>query len=494
MESQFCDYTKIIEISKSKHDALSSLLYEIIKYCDIDKESYMIIGSYGLRDYREIGDLDVMMNSDQYKKLTKLTDKKITTGKMKSNNQPFWKLDFTDEYNKIIPNTNDFSIEIFDQNPDDGFPDKNFSLNKLKKENGLDRDKNGNYFFNLKTLLAWKKTMSRDKDLKDIQIIEKLFQEHEAYPLTLKIEPLYKNKYMLYRYNIANQKWRCVKNSSHDNTCFDFLEKPIKKDNIKIISYNIWGALKDMNSPLFAFDMRAKAVSDILETENADIICLQEVSKIWIEYLLDQKWLQNKYYCTEKDGERVNIKFGLSNVIFSKFPLANITEYGLISMQMDMALYVEILVNGQNISLVTSQLHSQSEFREFRIMQLLTIFGIILKDKEQAIFVGDYNFGDDIYKWKENQYIDKSFQDAYRNLYPDASKNQGYTEDTNINIMRYMIKKSNKQERFDKLMYKGVNIKPTSFEILGKNQIGSVENIAIWPSDHFAISVVFGLK
>lgn len=323
-----------------------------------------------------------------------------------------------------------------------------------------------------------KKRVAKKRVAKKRNVLQK--GGNETYSLTLEIIPIYKNSLSLYRYDTNSKEWNYVKN-----------EKRVNKKQMKILSYNLWGALKDSNSPLFAFDNRSKCIIKLLKSCNADVLCLQEVSKVWLEYLLNNDWLKKNYYCTEKNGDRVHIKFGLGNVIFSKFPLDNIIEYGLASLQMDTALYAEILVNDKTISLVTSQLHSQSEYTDFRIIQLKTIFNDILREKENAIFVGDYNFGDNVQKWKENNYLDKSYKDAYRDLYPDNGKNPGYTEDTEINEMRYMMKKSHKQERFDKLMYKSNFITPIKFDIIGKDKIGSVtfENskIGIWPSDHFGI-------
>ena len=72
------------------------------------------------------------------------------------NNQTRWFLDLTHEYNKVDPEANDFSIEIFKKYPDVGFPTDDFSLNKLLSS-GLDTDQFGHMYFNLKSLLAWKK-------------------------------------------------------------------------------------------------------------------------------------------------------------------------------------------------------------------------------------------------------------------------------------------------------------------------------------------------
>jgi endonuclease/exonuclease/phosphatase family metal-dependent hydrolase len=316
-----------------------------------------------------------------------------------------------------------------------------------------------------------------------------------THTLTLKIQTLYKDNLGLYRYDDSKEEWRCVKNNIKDE-CFAFLptDISINKDELKLVSYNIWGALKDTTLPLFAFDIRSDAVNDLLREQDADIIFLQEVSEQWLDYLQSQDWIRKNYYCTEKNGKRITTTFGISNVIFSKLPLANVTAYGLLSMQMDEALYVETIINNQHYYFITSQLHSTEEFRDFRIMQLETIFNLLLKDKQNAIFIGDYNFGDGE-KWIENDYLDKSYTDAYRVLYP---KEDGFTEDTHINEMRYMVKEKHKQERFDKMLFRSDKLIVDKFEIFGKEHVGTVKykgkDVGIWPSDHFGISIKLTIK
>ena len=53
----------------------------------------------------------------------------------------------------------------------DGFPNETFSLQKLTENNKLDTDENGHQFYNIKTLLEWKKTLNREKDKADIELI-----------------------------------------------------------------------------------------------------------------------------------------------------------------------------------------------------------------------------------------------------------------------------------------------------------------------------------
>lgn len=159
-----------------KYQKLSDILKLLINYCNINNKKYMIIGSYSIRDYREINDLDMNMEANEWNKLTKLVNMGLGIIEI-YNNQYRYFFDMTEEYKKIDPNANDFSIEIFKKEMSTGFPDDTFSIEYLIKNKGLDKDNNKHLFFNKETLLRWKKTMNRAKDQKDIELLETLIKK-----------------------------------------------------------------------------------------------------------------------------------------------------------------------------------------------------------------------------------------------------------------------------------------------------------------------------
>jgi len=145
--------------------------------CNIDQRKYYILGSYALREHRAISDLDINIDATEFMKLSTACDK--NTGQIQIyNNQIRWFVDYTDTYNQLTGlNETDFSIEAFMKQPNEGFPNSTYSLNKLVRTNGLDIDNFGHQHFSLKTLLKWKKKMNRDKDKKDIIIIKTIISE-----------------------------------------------------------------------------------------------------------------------------------------------------------------------------------------------------------------------------------------------------------------------------------------------------------------------------
>ena len=190
--SKFIDIIKSKD--KTKHDKLAEILAIIIKENDIKPDSYFILGSYALREARTINDLDINMDYDEFTKLPK------EYGKVEQyNNQIRWFFDLTDLYREHADSqANDFSIEIFQKKPFEGYPDEKYSLKYLKDTNGLSKDKFGHQFFSLETLIKWKTQMGRAKDKPDIELANRLLQ--------LGGGNNYKYKYMKYKTLYLNLK------------------------------------------------------------------------------------------------------------------------------------------------------------------------------------------------------------------------------------------------------------------------------------------------
>lgn len=164
----------------TKSNKLSDILKLVVDNCNISQNKYVIIGSYGIRRYREIGDLDVIMERTEWNKLAQLVDQGV--GRFETyNGQNRYFLDLTDAYKKMDPTANDFSIEIFSKELNEGYPNNHFSIEYLHAHNGLTRDENNHPHFTRKTLLKWKKTTNRPKDVPDIKLIEFLVEKYKTH-------------------------------------------------------------------------------------------------------------------------------------------------------------------------------------------------------------------------------------------------------------------------------------------------------------------------
>jgi hypothetical protein len=168
----------ILDKKLKKYQKLSKILkYIFVDIAGINQKKYYILGSFSIREYRTISDLDINLDISEFLKLEKVVEKNM--GKIEFyNGQIRWFYDLTSEYNKLTKsNENDFSIEAFQKFPNEGFPNNKFSLNYLTKNNLFNKDENGHQFFNLKTLLKWKMTMNRPKNQDDIVLIKSIIMK-----------------------------------------------------------------------------------------------------------------------------------------------------------------------------------------------------------------------------------------------------------------------------------------------------------------------------
>jgi hypothetical protein len=83
----------------------------------------------------------------------------------------------------------------------------------------------------------------------------------------------------------------------------------------------------------------------------------------------------------------------------------------------------------------------------------------------------------------ENHWIAAPYCDVWPALRPDED---GFTEDTSINLMRYDMKDKHRHVRFDRVLLKGRSWAASEIELLGKAPI-SAELPRVFPSDHFGV-------
>lgn len=309
-------------------------------------------------------------------------------------------------------------------------------------------------------------------------------------------------------------------------------------NNLKICSWNIWGLLK-YKQPFMTWSLN-KRINNIVDTiinEDIDILCLQEVStpvyKILRERIGDRYYFYEENINTEKTlplrNRSLEILF-LSKIRayrYQNFLLGGNLDYknNLSILEFpNMVLFGCYFQAGSKYSI--GQEKKWFHYSRCRSEQLDILFQEILKYKqEKMVILGDINFHLDghVSNWPEVRNLqnlkDFGFIDSYRSLFPDIEAYPGYTEDTEVNLMRYNSKFVEKQFRYDGILSKG--LRPLDCKIIGTNQIRltideianmidqfvyvenkdkvrvakSAENpegtLALWPSDHFGILTVF---
>merc|ERR1712130_1001712 len=110
-------------------------------------------------------------------------------------------------------------------------------------------------------------------------------------------------------------------------------------------------------------------------------------------------------------------------------------------------LELEVEVNGSPFKISTVHLESLPPNHAARSEQLRLATNYLRKSEVPSLLMGDFNFCST--NEEENKNIPADFMDVWPQVRPNDN---GWTEDTHINIMRYNQKQKHKQVRFDRVL------------------------------------------
>jgi endonuclease/exonuclease/phosphatase family metal-dependent hydrolase len=292
------------------------------------------------------------------------------------------------------------------------------------------------------------------------------------------------------------------------------------------MTYNIWGLPPKNDFVLKLMKIRINNIINIIKKNNPDIICFQEVSLIPFNILKNKLSIIYKYHY-EKDyyfNEINNRNREVETIIFSKYPISNYQVYGLdgnlrYNNSIIRAEYNNFILYNTYLQAGSSKSPGQENYwfhyTRCRIDQLNRIKELIDKETKPVIICGDFNFHlDGGEEWLEYNEIKNYFKDSWKEI----RKDNGFTEDTDINVMRWNLKFQEKKVRYDGILYKGDKIIPLFSKLVGKKPIplnkimtklfiknfisdeyykikyNNNNNINIFPSDHFGVITKFKIQ
>lgn len=232
---------------------------------------------------------------------------------------------------------------------------------------------------------------------------------------------------------------------------------------ITLVTYNVWFGE-------YFPDERRAALMRILRAADADIIGLQEVTPGLLAYLRAQDWLRDGYHFAEVSVSPYGV------MVLSRRPVQRFVEHPLPT-RMGRSL---VLAELEDLAVGVVHLESLS-YAETRRRQLEKIFPI-LDEYPHAVLMGDFNMCS---TWDENRHLDSRFVDIWPALHGD---DPGWTEDTDINTMRLLVKSKRTQVRFDRIILRSADERwrPFHIERLGTEPV-SPEFPEVFPSDHFGL-------
>lgn len=241
----------------------------------------------------------------------------------------------------------------------------------------------------------------------------------------------------------------------------------VDRDELTLTTYNIWFDSK------YA-EQRYLAIAELLSRRAPDVMVFQEVTPTALGVFLDQPWIRRDYLRAAVVGADVG-NYGL--LMLSRLPITRVT-YTRLPSRLDRGfLQAELTINGAQQVVCCIHLDSGKSWWPLRLWQLRRIFRVLRK-AENAVVLGDFNMRDD-----ENARIPAHYRDVWSALRPDED---GFTEDTAINHMRFDMKNKSRQVRFDRVLLKGPRWSAAKIDLLGTEPI-SDDLPRIFPSDHFGL-------
>lgn len=154
-------------------------------------------------------------------------------------------------------------------------------------------------------------------------------------------------------------------------------------------------------------------------------------------------------------------------------------------------------IRDTQLTIACVHLESSKPLAEYRVRQLGTIFEDLEKwdfttDNSTVLFCGDFNFSPQMEPEQTRLEKERNFLDVWTVLHKDLP---GYTEDTDINLMRYIQSNNRrKQVRYDRIMLHSPkqHLAARSLKRLGMEPLeGETE---VFPSDHFGLVGSFAVK
>lgn len=241
----------------------------------------------------------------------------------------------------------------------------------------------------------------------------------------------------------------------------------LTRDALVLATYNIW--FSDHHAT-----ERYHAIADLLSGHSPDVIVLQEVTPAALDVLLAQPWIRQHYYRVDVTGEDHG-RCGL--MILSRLPLSRASYTHLPSSVGRGLLQVTSRINGRPLALCSVHLQSGKSASQLRARQIDRVFRSV-GTFDDVVLLGDFNMRD-----MEDAKIPDCYVDAWPTLRPH---DHGFTEDTLHNQMLKRSKNKTRQVRFDRVLIKGAQWKPTLIELLGTAPI-SEASPEVFPSDHFGL-------
>jgi poly(A) polymerase len=259
--------------------------------------------------------------------------------------------------------------------------------------------------------------------------------------------------------------------------------------DLTIASLNV---LFDLYGPeLLDTRRRTVAAISLLRSVDADVIALQEVTKPFLDALLDTQWVREHFFLSEGPAATTVTPYG--QVLLSRYPFASLSQWAftrdkrVIAARLalrDGPVWVATLhlmsnVDPTGAGFRASMVRSIADWAQSREGQGL--------GAEDLILAGDFNFGDDAPEARTFEEAD--FVDTWTTLRPGEP---GLTYDPARNAMAAHTSSSGKSQRMDRVLVRSPSgrIAPHEVSLFGEEPLSGKPapgGQPLFVSDHFGV-------
>ncbi|PRP83367.1 poly(A) polymerase alpha-like [Planoprotostelium fungivorum] len=241
---------------------------------------------------------------------------------------------------------------------------------------------------------------------------------------------------------------------------------PAKKglDNFTVLSYNVLFELHDPS--IVRCGRRWPYLIDFLSESSSDIIALQEVTNSFLQLLLEQNWVRESYYVSDRSIVAGELKE--KKILLTKYaPRGSLLGAGA-SKRFHIT---QFMMNHRPLLLCNIHLNSN------RSDIISACLNMSQTKESDILFVGDTNFSD---RDTLNDYP-IPLKDQWEHLYPS---HHGYTFDSNRNALAKLNSPNHSVRRYDRFILSSRSLAVLSMEIVGTEEVDTtVEARCKW-SEH----------
>lgn len=369
--------------------------------------------------------------------------------------------------------------------------------------------------------------------------------EYPIYDISIDSDPEQERKKMLeygknFNYNLQEGKNCSILHENSHKIYRSVKEKVPEK--FKILTWNLWWSMKKTNNErednfhLNFFKTRMNEIIRQIEKSEADIVCLQEVGELTFNLIYPSLSSLYPYFYEEPisfDTNGIDEKRGrkIETICISKYPCKSFKLFGVegnltYHNSMLMLEFDNFVVFNVYLQAGTKYSPGQKDlwynYSRCRYNEYLAINNQIKKEKfkKPIIVLGDFNtnLNGSVDEWVELKAFEQmNLEDLWLTKYDNTG---GFTENTQINLMRWNVKFEEKIYRID-----GIFSTKNAFDVQDIKLIGTdpiqIDNelqqqfiqyrvpnkperetlirmndnqIELWASDHFGVLAELELK